>query len=128
LNKGLKTNGLTLLPTLFKHFSNGSFWKVDFIVNYNDDNNNKTSTGMSSLILKTNSLPLNGECKVDLLQGISLLTYFTIACSNWTDSDGEIVKYEFMGIKYIFFNFKSLFVYLKPILQKKLHIGDNKVH
>ncbi len=54
---------------------------------------------MSSLILKTNSLPLDGECKVDLLQGISLLTYFTIACSNWTDSDGEIVKYEFMGIK-----------------------------
>ena len=52
---------------------------------------------MSSLILKINSLPLNGECKVDLLQGISLLTYFTIACSNWTDLDGEIVKYEFMG-------------------------------
>ena len=63
---------------------------------------------MSSLILKTNSLPLDGECKVDLLQGISLLTYFTISCSNWTDSDGEIVKYEFMGINRFFFNFIHL--------------------
>jgi hypothetical protein len=95
--KGLKSNELTLFPGLFHNYSKASYWKVDFLICNNE--NNKTSTGMASIILKTNMLPLNGQCNVDLLKGISILTYFTITCSNWTDLDGEIVKYEFMGEK-----------------------------
>ena len=81
-----------MFPALFQTFSNVSYWKIDFIVN------NNFSIGTSSLVLKQNSLPRNGHCSVDLFQGISLLTYFTITCSNWIDLDGKIVKYEFMGI------------------------------
>ena len=99
---GLKSNELTLLPVLFHNFSKASYWKVDFIINNYE---NKTSSGMASLILKTNEVPSNGQCNVDLLKGVGLSTYFTITCSNWTDSDGVIVKYEFMGkiyLKYFF--------------------------
>ena len=40
---------------------------------------------------------MNGSCNVDLTKGISLLTYFTISCFDWTDLDGQIVEYEFQG-------------------------------
>ena len=97
--KGLSTNELTLLPTLFHVYANVSYWKIDFIVSSQSGTGGEISilTGMSSLILKTNSLPLNGKCTVSPSVGISLLTYFTISCSNWKDTDGQIVKYEFLG-------------------------------
>ena len=53
---------------------------------------------MSSLILKINQLPTNGYCYVAKTNGTSLTTYFDIECTNWIDPDGQIVKYEYMGI------------------------------
>ena len=64
--------------------------------------------GTASLILKPNRLPFNGQCSVNSTQGISLLTYFTISCSEWIDVDGNIVKYEFMGNFKIHFKIKTI--------------------
>jgi hypothetical protein len=54
---------------------------------------------MASIILKKNMLPTGGSCSVDISQGVSLLTYFTITCHNWVDLDGQVATYEYMGIK-----------------------------
>jgi len=82
---------LTLFSSLFQNISNALYWKVDFTVN------NQASIGKASIILKKNLLPLGGSCGVDITQGISLSTYFTITCSNWVDLDGSISTYEYMG-------------------------------
>ena len=90
--KGLQTTELTLFSSLFQNYSNALYWKIDFEVN------NQASIGMASIILKKNLLPLGGSCSVDINQGISLLTYFTITCQNWIDLDGQIATYEYMGM------------------------------
>ena len=54
---------------------------------------------MASIILKKNMLPTGGSCSVDISQGVSLLTYFTIVCQNWVDLDGQVATYEYMGMK-----------------------------
>ena len=100
---GIETLELTLFPSLFQNFSNVLYWKIDFTVN------NQVSTGMASLILKRNLLPVNGICGVDFDQGISLSTYFTIKCQKWVDLDGSIATYEYMGkIKLICLNFQKI--------------------
>ena len=96
LKTGLQTTELTLFSSLFQNVSNALYWKIDFTVN------NQASIGMASLVLKRNFLPSGGSCYVDMNQGISLSTYFTITCENWIDLDGLIVKYEYLGIKNIF--------------------------
>ena len=53
--------------------------------------------GSSFILLKPNSLPENGTCEVNKLNGTALQTYFTIACVNWQDEDGDVVKYEFFA-------------------------------
>ena len=70
-----------------------TYWKVGFQIRNEQD----YSMGKASLIMKKNSLPSNGECFANQTSGISLLTYFDVTCSNWTDLDGAVVKYEYMG-------------------------------
>ena len=78
---------------MFLNFSLAFYWRVDFQIRNEQD----YSLGKASLFMKKNSLPSNGECYVNQTSGISLLTYFDIICSNWTDLDGSVVKYEYMG-------------------------------
>ncbi len=68
---------------------------------------------MSSLILKKNQLPTNGICFVDKTNGTSLRTWFKIICSGWIDLDGQIDKYEYMGLKML----KTLIFNPKPIMK-----------
>ena len=82
-----------MFPLLFLNYSLAIYWKVDFQIRNEQD----FSMGKASLIMKKNSLPSNGECFANQTSGISLLTYFDITCSNWTDLDGAVVKYEYMG-------------------------------
>ena len=94
--KGLDTNELTLFPALFQTYSNyptvtALYFKIDFEVN------NQIQTGISSLVLSANILPVQGTCYVDTYIGSSLATWFNIICINWVDVDGYIVNYEFMG-------------------------------
>ena len=46
---------------------------------------------------RKNLLPMNGQCDLNPTSGKALTTYFSIICSNWTDSDGNITTYEYMG-------------------------------
>lgn len=57
------------------------------------------SSTSSEIILKINQIPLNGSCLVNLKNGTSLETNFTVTCSNWFDADGNITSYEFYGDK-----------------------------
>ena len=91
-NKGSDTNALTMFATLFHNYSKVLYWRVDFIVV------NQVGSGMSSLILKKNQLPINGYCLVSPTNGISLLTLFSVTCVNWEDLNGQITTYEFMGM------------------------------
>lgn len=51
----------------------------------------------SSLVLATNKLPTGGSCSIEPLEGITMDTVFTVVCQDWTDSDGNITRYEFIG-------------------------------
>ena len=55
------------------------------------------STGSSAMILKVNQLPKSGSCYLSPEAGWAYSTRFSIKCSNWVDSDGAIVKYEYYG-------------------------------
>ena len=81
-----------MFKKLFEIYNKYLYWKVDFTVT------NQLGTGVASLILKTNILPMYGICTIDKTNGLSLITEFKINCYNWDDPDGHIVKYEFMGI------------------------------
>ena len=76
---------------MFNNYSVVSYWRVDLSIN------NQFTTGNATLILKKNLLPTDGDCFVDKTNGASLLTWFTIKCTNWTDPDGFISTYEYFG-------------------------------
>ena len=42
--------------------------------------------------------PENGNCVIDLNQGIADVTRFTITCSNWIDVDGFIAMFQYSAI------------------------------
>ena len=94
----MDTSELTLFPALFENYTNALYWKVDFNVS-KVNTLNQISTGMASLILKKNLLPQGGSCSVDIYNGTSLSTYFTIQCINWIDLDGVVQNYEYFGKK-----------------------------
>ena len=83
---------MTLKKLLFSNHSSVSYWKVDFTL-YKD----QYAKGMTSITFLINSLPFGGNCYVDNYNGTCLSTLFNIRCINWKDSDGIIVRYEYMG-------------------------------
>jgi len=89
---GAQTSELTLSSSLFLSNPTILFWKVELTAEVSQG-----VFGTSSIILKTNKLPYNGNCYVDKLVGVSLSDYFNIRCENWIDSDGTIQTYEFFG-------------------------------
>ena len=52
------------------------------------------TNGATSQIFKLNNLPKSGACSVSPTSGVATLTYFTISCTGWADSDGSIESYE----------------------------------
>jgi len=89
---GKETNELSLSSSLFLNNPSVVFWKVEFRVTIN-----QAVSGISSVILKPNQLPYNGDCYVDRSSGISLSDFFNIICQNWIDPDGTIQTYEYFG-------------------------------
>lgn len=60
--------------------------------------NEKNSSGISSIIFKTNQSPYNGTCfLIGNQTGYALETYFNLQCSNWIDADGYITFYKIYG-------------------------------
>jgi hypothetical protein len=81
---------LSSITQLFS-IRNITFLKALFLKNLQE------STSSFSKHTKSNYLPTNGSCKVNPTSGTTLLTNFRILCSNWTDQDGFITTYEYMG-------------------------------
>lgn len=77
---------------MFQNYPTALFWKVELIVNKNQQLN-----GVSSLTLLVNQLPKSGFCQVDQYFGVSLSTIFNISCFNFIDPDGVVARYEFFG-------------------------------
>ena len=93
------------MSSIFQNYSNAVYWKIDYSIS------NQYTTGMASLILKTNLLPTNGSCEIDQNNGTSLFTWFTILCTSWYDPDGLISTYEYFGMILLFdFNLRSDFL------------------
>ena len=84
---------MTLLNALFLNYSSVMYWKISLQIT-----NQAKLSGLSSLVLKTNSIPSGGYCQIDKTKGIALSTLFSISCYNWDDLDGTIVRYEYYGI------------------------------
>jgi hypothetical protein len=71
-------------------------FKIEFeVIKMTISTNSTVSKGSASFNLLVNDLPIPGNCSVDLLNGTSPDTQFTFNCSQWTDTDGYIVKYIF---------------------------------
>ena len=109
-----------MLTAIFQKYSSAVYWKIDYIIT------NQYTNGMVSLILKTNLLPTNGSCSIDQNNGTSLLTWFTIVCSNWYDPDGSVKTYEYFGMICVDFLIKTVFSHsigrLTHFYLIKLHI------
>ena len=90
--KGLASAELTLMPSLFSNFSAIFYWRIDLAISQQS-----SSTGVASLTLKKNQLPINGTCYCQETTGTSLLTFFNVICKDWIDPDGSIASYQFMG-------------------------------
>ena len=91
--KGVKTNELVIKRDLFKLYEITANWKIVFKIKTNSN-----ATGLASMLFVLNSLPGGGKCFYNLNKGISLATLFEISCSDWTDSDGSIERYEFYSM------------------------------
>ena len=92
---GLRTNELKLSMDFFKYLqtAGATFFKVTFFMNQQIAGT--VINGTSSQIYKINQPPSGGSCSIDLPSGTALLTYYTITCTGWTDSDGLIQSYEY---------------------------------
>ncbi len=74
-------------------------WMVEYTAT-----NGGTVKGSSSIVFRTNYIPYGGSCTADQQTGIALYTKFTVACSDWLDSDGTISSYELLGNQIYFFS------------------------
>lgn len=93
---GDETTELTIFNTIFDYFKNTDFWKVHFDITIVNEFN-QSVTGSTFINFRVNKKPYNGDCKIDLLNGIAYHTNFKIECKNWIDDDGYIIRYEYFG-------------------------------
>ena len=87
------------MPELFRSLPEIKKWKIDFNL-FTTSFNGGTGFAKSSIILGLNQIPSGGTCSISPLTGISEITFFSIECNNFTDSDGYITKYEFYCMYY----------------------------
>lgn len=107
---------MVISSDLFKSLSTIIYWKIEFkvVANYTAV---FALNGSTQMILKINEPPSNGTCAVDPPSGYALIDYFQIKCIDWLDTDGLIVRYEFFGKNFFFFNFIN---FINSKLKKKL--------
>ena len=89
---GQANSDLTLLKELFSDYSSQLIWKIDlglYLVSLN-------LTVHSSAMFYVNQPPFGGLCDINPKNG-TVYTNFNISCSNWTDTDGQVVNYAFYG-------------------------------
>ena len=62
---------------LFSDFNEITYWKIELTVS--TTTNDATTNGTSSLIIKINQTPINGQCMLSDSNGVAFQTYFTIS-------------------------------------------------
>jgi hypothetical protein len=87
-------NTMTIKQSLFADYPSVTNWMVTFSAT----NTPGSVVGSSSVIFLVNQVPYNGSCGVSPIYGVALSTYFTVDCTDWLDSDGQIVNYELNGM------------------------------
>jgi hypothetical protein len=87
---------LTIPSNIFAQKNSSGVLKVDATIT-TISKSGGIAEGSSSIVLKVNKPPFEGICSIYPLNGTYLSTVFKIKCSNWTDSDGFVEKYEFYG-------------------------------
>jgi hypothetical protein len=96
--KGLNTDELSLLSSFFLIDPDTVDYKIRLkIISTKPGKNGATTFGYSSIIIRLNKLPYNGDCTISPDVGYSPSTIFTFNCSNWFDIDGEIASYSYFG-------------------------------
>ncbi len=89
-SSGLNTKNLTLEKEIFAENNQSIYWHFEVFYSFQSE----TSIGLFDI--QINEIPKNGSCSIDPLNG-TLITLFTINCSNWFDED-EIQDYSFYGL------------------------------
>jgi len=109
---------LVLPSSFFQNYSSIGRWKIQLEITQGQ------VAGSSSIEFKINSLPIGGQCGINIDNGTSLSTYFEIMCKGWYDPDGKIQTYEFFGKIllflrkfFIFFQF-SLIPIIKSLIRE----------
>lgn len=121
---GLSTKELTISNKLFDLFSNYFYWKIEFQIQ-TLALSNLILNGSTRMILKLNQKPLNGSCKSNSTQGFALVDNFLIECTDWTDPDGLIVRYEYFIKNSNQSNSFLIGFNSNGILLTKLPLGEN---
>lgn len=93
---GLNTKNLTVMKDLFATNEQTIYWRFEVIYSFEFEIIQK------EFDIEINEGPKNGRCSINPLNG-TLLTLFTINCSNWYDQD-EIKDFTFYSL-YFFSSF-----------------------
>jgi hypothetical protein len=101
---GLNTKNLTVMKDLFAANKEIIYWRFQVIYSFGSD------ISQTEFDIKINEGPKNGFCSIDPLNG-TMITLFTINCSNWYDQD-QIKDFTFYAGLYFFFfeNIKNYFL------------------
>ena len=91
---GSNSTNFTTTPDLFLTYPSIAYWRFEVLYSLT------STTGSSALNFIINQAPQNGSCSVSPPNGTTS-TWFTIACSQWQDTDG-IKDYSFYSL---FFSF-----------------------
>jgi hypothetical protein len=85
---------LTMKQVLFSEFNYTSNWMVTYSATVPGN-----IEGSSSIVFQLNQIPYGGSCTVNQTTGYALSTDFEVSCEDWSDDDGQIVRYELNGIQ-----------------------------
>lgn len=86
----METNTLTIVKDFFLRNPTIIYWRLEVIYLFGLNTSEKTFD------IQMNQEPKNGTCSIDPPNG-TIITVFTIDCSNWYDPDG-IKDYTIYGL------------------------------
>lgn len=86
----MKTNTLTIEKEFFLQNPTIIYWRLEVIYSFG------LNTSETTFDIQMNDKPTNGNCSIDPHNG-TIMTVFTINCSNWYDPDG-IKDYTIFGM------------------------------
>ncbi len=92
---GFNTKNLTILKDFFSENKETIYWRFEVIYSFLSGNSTQVFD------MELNEEPKNGSCLINPSNG-TMLTSFTINCSNWFDRD-EIKDFTFYGLIFILF-------------------------